>query len=180
MIKGKKIFDGFIVLFPGDWSDFVDTRELEEKSTQINFNPYSTIKAFRYSCLKDCLNLQTKPDIENKLLLPLNRAKLSVARLCQNLNMENCQSVYKVLTNLHLFRDIEAYFSVRCNKTSLGDLLDQWKVGNLPTFHDFKHLETLISQRSLILDQAAKTYTNSLQNIAKLQIQYSGESLGLL
>ncbi|XP_050361625.1 serine-protein kinase ATM [Nymphalis io] len=161
----------------GDWSDFVDTAELEEKSKEGNCIQDSIIKAMRYSCLKDCLNLQTTAEVSNKLQLPLNRAKLAVARLCQSLNMENCQNVYKIVANLHLFRDIETYFSVRCDKKLVSELVDEWKVDNIPIFNDFKHLEAIISQRSLILEHIAQADSINFSNINELQLQYA--ELGL-
>lgn len=115
-----------------------------------------------------------KPEFENKLEQPLNRAKLAISRLCQKLNMENCQNFYKVLSRLHLFNDIEDYFDVRCNKLPLYDLLHKWRVDNLPVFHDFKYLEDLISQRNLILEHSAKTFDDSLKDIVSLQLQYAG------
>ncbi|KAI5641469.1 telomere-length maintenance and DNA damage repair domain-containing protein [Phthorimaea operculella] len=159
--------------FLGDWSDFVDTRDLEEKSKEPKCNPYSIIKAFRYSCLKDCLNIQPTTDFDTKLTLPLNRAKKAVAKLCQSLNMENCQNVYKVLSKLHQFSDIEDYFSVRSAQVSITSLLNRWQVENLPAFNDFKHLEALITQRSLVLEHAAKEYQTSLKDIVPLQLQYA-------
>ncbi|XP_026322463.1 serine-protein kinase ATM isoform X2 [Hyposmocoma kahamanoa] len=163
--------------FLGDWSDLVDIRELEDKFKQPNSNPNSIAKALRYSCLKNCLNLHTSPDFESKVLMPLNLAKLAIAKLCQNLNMENCQNVYKVLTKLHLLDDIEDYFSVRCNKSTIKNLLNQWQVERLPVFNDFKHLEALVSQRNVILEHAAKTYNDFLKDITSLQLQYA--ELGL-
>ncbi|XP_063838719.1 serine-protein kinase ATM isoform X1 [Ostrinia nubilalis] len=163
--------------FLGDWSEFVDTRELEEKSREPNCNTQSILKAFRYACLKDCLNIQMKPGCENKLEQPLNRAKLAISRLCQKLNMENCQNFYKVLSKLHLFNDIEDYFDVRCNKLPVYDLIHKWRVDNLPVFHDFKYLEDLISQRNLILEHSAKTFDDSSKEIVSLQMQYAELSL---
>ncbi|CAH0748972.1 unnamed protein product [Diatraea saccharalis] len=158
--------------FLGDWSDFVDTRDLEEKHAIPNINTESVLKAFRYACLKDCLNIQMKPEFQDKLVQPLNRAKLAVAKLCQQLNMENCQNVYKVLSKLHLFTDIEDYFSVRCDKLSLFDLLNKWRVENLPAFQDFKHLEDLISQRNIILEHTVKSDVKALKDIVPLQLRY--------
>lgn len=152
----------------------MDTRDLEEKSKESNCNTQSILKAFRYSCLKDCLNIQMKNEVENKLAKPLNRAKLAISRLSQKLNMENCQNFYKVLSKLHLFSDIEDYFEVRCNKLPLYDLIHKWRVGNLPVYHDFKYLEDLISQRSLLLEHSAKTCDDSLKDIVSLQLQYAG------
>lgn len=162
----------------GDWSDFVDIRELDGKFKQPNSKPDSIVKALRYSCLKDCLNLNVTPDFESKMQIPLNHAKLAIAKLCQNLNMENCQNVYKVMTKLRLFDDIEDYFSVRCNKLGIKDLLKQWQVDKLPVFNDFKHLEALVSQRNLILEYAAKAYDDFLKDITALQLQYAGKLYG--
>lgn len=162
----------------GDWSDFVDSRELQDKLNQANCNPNSIVKALRYSCLRDCLNLHNTPGFQLKLLMPLNKAKLAITKLCQHLNMENCQNVYKVLTKLHLFGDIEDYFSVRCKKLSINNLLMQWQVDRLPAYNDFKHLEALVSQRNLILDYAAKAYEGSLKDITTLQLQYAGQING--
>ncbi|OWR44587.1 serine-protein kinase ATM [Danaus plexippus plexippus] len=159
----------------GDWSHFVDTVELENKLTIDNIKQDSIIKAMRYSCLKDCLNMKPSVDFDMKLEKPFNRAKLAIAKLCQNLNMENCQSVYKVVSYLHLFSDIEQYFSVRCGKMSILELIRRWKVDDLPLFSDFKHVEGLICQRSLILDHAAQNY--SISTITDLQLQYA--ELGL-
>ncbi|XP_047544765.1 serine-protein kinase ATM isoform X2 [Vanessa atalanta] len=160
----------------GDWSDFVDTAELEEKSKK-NCVQDSIIKAMRYSCLKDCLNVQTTAEVSHKLQIPLNRAKLAVARQCRSLNMKNCQNVYKTVANLHLFRDIETYFSVRCDKKPVSELIDEWKVDYIPIFNDFKHLEAIISQRSLILEHIAKVDSINFSNINELQLQYA--ELGL-
>lgn len=135
------------------------------------------VKAFQYSCLKSCLNIQTTPEYENKLLVPLNKAKLAVSRLCKNLNMENCQNIYKVLEKLHIFNDIEDYFSVRTNRTQASQLLRRWDVENLPQFLDFKHIEALSSQRVLILEHAAKNHTDMLNEIVTLQIQYASKFL---
>ncbi|CAH1644928.1 unnamed protein product [Spodoptera littoralis] len=163
--------------FLGDWSHFVDTRELSEKHKQVNCNQNSVVKAFQYACLKSCLNVQTTPEFENKLLVPLNKAKLAVSRLCHNLNMENCQNIYKVLEKLHIFNDIEDYFSVRMNRCDVSELLRQWDVENLPPFIDFKHIEALSSQRVLILEHAAKSYSDKLNEIVSLQIQYAQMAL---
>ncbi|CAH0725816.1 unnamed protein product, partial [Brenthis ino] len=160
----------------GDWSDFVDTTELETKSKQ-GAKQKSIIKAMRYACLKDCINIQPTIETVIKLENSLNRAKLAAAKFCQNLNMENCQSVYKVVGYLHLFRDIENYFSVRCDKKSVSSLIEEWKVDNLPAFNDFKHLEPLISQRSLLLENIAKTDSIFLSSVNDLQLQYA--ELGL-
>lgn len=162
----------FIIL--GDWSEFVDTSELEARS-KVGTNQNSIIKAMRYVCLKDCINIKPSLEASVKFEKPLNSAKLTTARLCQKLNMENCQSVYKVLGYLHLFRDIEYYFSVRCNKKTVSNLIDEWNIGNLPTYNDFKHLEPLISQRSLILEQIAQTDSIYLSKINNLQLQYAGK-----
>lgn len=115
-----------------------------------------------------------KPEFEDKLEQPLNRAKLAISRLCKKINMENCQNFYKVLSKLHLFNDIEDYFEVRCSKLPLYDLIHKWRVDNLPVFHDFKYLEDLISQRNLILEHSAKTFDDSLKEIVSLQLQYAG------
>ena len=163
------------ILFSGDWGDFVDTRELEEKQKLPNCNLNSVVKAFQYSCLKSCLNIQTTPEYENKLLVPLNKAKLAVSRLCQNLNMENCQNIYKVLEKLHIFNDIEDYFSVRTNRAQVSELLQKWDIENLPQFIDFKHIEALSSQRVLILEHAAKNHSSMLNEIVSLQIQYASK-----
>ncbi|XP_022833925.1 serine-protein kinase ATM [Spodoptera litura] len=163
--------------FLGDWSHFVDTRELSEKHKQVNCNQNSVVKAFQYACLKSCLNVQTTPEFENKLLVPMNKAKLAVSRLCHNLNMENCQNIYKVLEKLHIFNDIEDYFSVRMNRCEVSELLQQWDVENLPPFIDFKHIEGLSSQRVLILEHAAKSYSDKLNEIVSLQIQYAQMAL---
>lgn len=152
----------------------MDTRELEEKTKEANCNTQSILKAFRYSCLKDCLNIEIRPEFENKLVHPLNRAKIAISRYSQKLNMENCQNFYKVLSKIHLFNDIQEYFEVRCNKLPLYDLLHKWRVENLPVCHDFKYLEDVISQRSLILEHSAKMYDDSLKDIVSLQLQYAG------
>ncbi|XP_047515657.1 serine-protein kinase ATM [Pieris napi] len=160
----------------GDWSDFVDTRELEQKS-KLTFNTNSITKKFRYACLKDCLNIQTSEDFYTKLEQPLNGAKLAISRLCRRLNMENSQCVYKIMACLHLFRDIESYFAVRCGKFHIKVLLDMWKIEKLPPYKDFKHLESLISQRGLILQHAAENNGLYSEKINSLQLQYA--ELGL-
>ncbi|XP_063617686.1 serine-protein kinase ATM [Cydia splendana] len=161
----------------GDWNHFVDTKDLEEKCKTSMKTPLSLIKALRYACLKDCLNVQAEQNLGSKLTLPLDRAKLAVAKWCQNFNMENCQNVYRVVANLQLFSDIEEYFLVRSNKLTVNSLLSNWKVEKLPSFHDFKHMESLISQRSLILEHAGKNYKTFLNDIVSLQLQYA--ELGL-
>ncbi|XP_061707147.1 serine-protein kinase ATM isoform X2 [Cydia pomonella] len=163
-------YDCFTCL--GDWNHFVDTKDLEEKSKTSMKTPLSLIKALRYSCLKDCLNVQAEQNLGSKLTLPLDRAKLAVSKWCQNFNMENCQNVYRVVANLQLFNDIEEYFLVRSNKLTINSLLSNWKIEKLPSFHDFKHLESLISQRSLILEHAGKNYNTFLKDIVSLQLQY--------
>ncbi|XP_034831737.1 serine-protein kinase ATM-like [Maniola hyperantus] len=157
----------------GDWSDFVDTQELEEKSKRGLCRQDPIIKAIRYACLKDCMNLRTTIEAETKLEKPLNRAKLATARLCRSLNMENCQNVYRIVSNLHLFRDIETYFSVRCGKMTVPVLLNEWRIENLPTFNDFNYLEALISQRSLMLEHISKNDFSSLPKVDDLQLQYA-------
>ncbi|KAM3964649.1 serine/threonine-protein kinase tefu [Aphomia sociella] len=161
----------------GDWSDIVDTRDLQEKFKETNCNPQSIIKAFRYACLKDCLTLQVTPKLDDRLVLPLNRAKLAICRLCQDLNMENCQNVYKVLTKIHLFSDIEDYFAVRTNELPIKALLNKWQVDKLPAFHDIKHVEDLICQRNMMLENAAKMRNRVLKDIISLQLQYVELSL---
>ncbi|XP_047986842.1 serine-protein kinase ATM-like [Leguminivora glycinivorella] len=161
----------------GDWNHFVDTKDLEEKSKTSMKTPLSLIKALRYACLKECFKMQTQQYLESNLTLPLDRAKLAVSKWCQNFNMENCQNVYRVVTNLQLFSDIEEYFLVRNRKQTINSLLNNWKVEKLPSFHDFKHLEPLISQRSLILEHAGKHYGTFLKDIVSLQLQYA--ELGL-
>lgn len=163
----------YLLIFSGDWSEFVDTSELEARSKEV-VNKKSIIKAMRYVCLKDCINILPSNEASAKFEKLLNCAKLTTARLCQNLNMENCQSVYKIVGYLHLFRDIEDYFSLRCNKRMVSNLIDEWKIDNLPIFNDFKHLEPLISQRSLILEHIAKTDSVYLSKINDLQLQYAG------
>ncbi|KPI93799.1 Serine-protein kinase ATM [Papilio xuthus] len=156
----------------GDWSEVVDTKELEEKTKQPLWNPDVVIKSLRYACLKESLNADPNQNFEARLELALNRAKLATSKLCRILNMENCQSVYKVVANLHLLRDIQDYCSLRCEHTDLTDLLDRWQVDKLPSFKDFRHLETLLSQRSLILEHAAKHYESFSNGILDLQLQY--------
>ncbi|CAG5022045.1 unnamed protein product [Parnassius apollo] len=156
----------------GDWSEIVDIKELEEKTKQPDWNPDTIIKSYRYACLKECLNAQPNSDFEARLGQSLNGAKLASSNLCQVLNMENCQNVYKVVANLHLLRDIEDYSSVRCGQSSIHELLNEWKVEKLPSFKDFRHLETLLSQRSLILEYAAKHYESFLPDIIDLKLQY--------
>ncbi|XP_063891264.1 serine-protein kinase ATM [Helicoverpa armigera] len=159
--------------FLGDWSNFVDTRELEEKQKQTNCNQNSVVKAFQYACLKSCLNIQNTPEFESKLLEPVNKAKLAASRLCLNLNMENCQNIYKVLEKLHIFNDIEEYILVRTNRLRVWELLQKWDVDKLPQYNDFKHIEALSSQRVLILEHAAKQHGNMLNEIVSLQIKYA-------
>ncbi|CAB3231054.1 unnamed protein product [Arctia plantaginis] len=159
--------------FLGDWSDFVDTKELAEKHKLKGYNPHSVLKAFQYACLKNCLHIQTTPEFEDKLMIPLNNAKLTVSRLCHNLNLENCENIYKILEKLHTFRDIEDYYEVRRNRLNLLDLLKRWDVENVPQFHDFKHIEALASQRVLILEHAAKSHTCSMNEIVSLQVKYA-------
>ncbi|KPJ15116.1 Serine/threonine-protein kinase ATM [Papilio machaon] len=156
----------------GDWSEIVDTKELEEKTNQPLWNPDVVIKSLRYACLKESLNADPNQNFEARLEQALNRAKLATSKLCRILNMENCQSVYKVVANLHLLCDIQDYCSLRCGHTDLTDLLDRWQVDKLPSFKDFRHLETLLSQRSLILEHAAKHYESFSNNIMDLQLQY--------
>ncbi|PZC82370.1 hypothetical protein B5X24_HaOG210411 [Helicoverpa armigera] len=159
--------------FLGDWSNFIDTRELEEKQKQTNCNQNSVVKAFQYACLKSCLNIQNTPEFESKLLEPVNKAKLAASRLCLNLNMENCQNIYKVLEKLHIFNDIEEYILVRTNRLRVWELLQRWDVDKLPQYNDFKHIEALSSQRVLILEHAAKQHGNMLNEIVSLQIKYA-------
>ncbi|XP_045535989.1 serine-protein kinase ATM [Papilio machaon] len=156
----------------GDWSEIVDTKELEEKTNQPLWNPDVVIKSLKYACLKESLNADPNQNFEARLEQALNRAKLATSKLCRILNMENCQSVYKVVANLHLLCDIQDYCSLRCGHTDLTDLLDRWQVDKLPSFKDFRHLETLLSQRSLILEHAAKHYERFSNNIMDLQLQY--------
>lgn len=109
--------------------------------------------------------------------MPLNKAKLAVSRLCHNLNMDNCQNIYKILEKLHMFRDIEDYFAVRSNRSLFSELLQKWDVENLPQCHDFKHIEGLCSQRVVILEHAAKTRDSFLNEVVSLQIQYASKSI---
>ncbi|KAG6455766.1 serine-protein kinase ATM [Manduca sexta] len=163
--------------FLGDWSEFVDTKELEVKINEPNCNPNSLFKEFHYACLKDCLTLQNSSHMEGKLMQVLNKSKLAIHRLCQNLNMDNCQNTYKVVGKLHLLADIEDFLAVRTEKSSLNDILVKWQVKNLPNYNDFKHLEALISQRALILQHAANMFRESFSEISSLQIEYA--ELGL-
>ncbi|XP_041988824.1 serine-protein kinase ATM [Aricia agestis] len=160
----------------GDWSDFVDTKQLYEESKTTTGNPRTIINAMRYACLKDCLTIQPNK-YDKRLSKPLDRAKLATAALCKKLNMENCQNVYKIVGNLQVLRDIEDYFSVRCEDVSIDDIIKAWSVEMLPPFHDFKHLETIISQRTLILEHAASSYPSQVAQISALQLQYA--ELGL-
>ncbi|XP_053625660.1 serine-protein kinase ATM [Plodia interpunctella] len=160
----------------GDWSEVIDTRDLEDLLNTDTCNPRSIIKTFRYACLKDCLTLDAIPS-NDKLQVSLNRAKLAISRLCQDLNMENCQNVYKVVAKLHLFTDIEDYYAVRTCDQRMQSLLNKWQIENLPAFQDFKHLEDLISQRNLMLEHAAKVQKNEFQDIVNLQLKYA--ELGL-
>ncbi|XP_048483774.1 serine-protein kinase ATM [Plutella xylostella] len=164
--------------FLGDWSVFVDSNETENKLNNPNTNMNSLLKELRYASLKDCLNLQLQsPDFEDKLIVPLNRAKMAVSKLSQKLNMDNCQSVYTVVSQLQMFNDLEAYHSVRGNKTPMTELLRRWQVQKLAPFQDFKHVETLISQRSIILEHASRAYANLSDDIVNLQLKYT--ELGL-
>lgn len=95
--------------------------------------------------------------------------------LCQKFNMNNCQNVYNVVSKLQLFKEIEDYYLVRCEKNTFSDLLDNWQAKNLPTYPDLKYLETVLSQRSLILEHATKYDSDLLTDIVKLQLQYAGE-----
>ncbi|CAH2066738.1 unnamed protein product, partial [Iphiclides podalirius] len=156
----------------GDWSEIVDTTELEEKAKQAIWDADVIIKSFRYACLKECLNARPCEAFGVNLMHLLNKAKLATSKLCRILNMENCQSVYKVVANLHLFRDIEDYCSVRCGRTRPSELLDRWQVEKLASHKNFLHLEALLSQRSLILEHAAKQYENMSSDIIDLQLQY--------
>ncbi|XP_072936623.1 serine-protein kinase ATM [Epargyreus clarus] len=161
----------------GDWSSFVDTRELKMKLREPACQPISILKAYRYACLKDCLNIRPSENFAVRLDEPLNGAKLAVAKLCESLNMQNCQSVYEVVENLHLFRDIEQYYSVRCGKLSISDFISDWNVEKLPYYNNFNHIESLISQRSVILDHAAQNYGTFIADIAALQLRYAELSL---
>ncbi|XP_013133458.1 PREDICTED: uncharacterized protein LOC106099446 [Papilio polytes] len=156
----------------GDWSEIVDTIELEEKTKQPLWNPDVVIKSLRYACLKESLNADPNQNYLARLEVSLNRAKLDSSKLCRILNMDNCQSVYKVVANLHLLRDIQDYCSLRRGHTDLAELLNRWQVDKLPSFKNFKHLETLLSQRSLILENAAKHYESFSKDIVDLQLQY--------
>lgn len=162
--------------FLGDWSEFVDTQELDENSRNGNFNPNSILRAFQYACLRACVGEETT-QIDLDRIVPLNRAKIAVATLCQNLNMETSQSVYKIVRELHIFKDIEDYYSVRSADISINDLLKRWRTDNLPRFNDFKYVEALISQRVMMLEHAAGRYHDLLKDIVSLQIQYAELSL---
>ncbi|KAL4708134.1 hypothetical protein ACJJTC_009913 [Scirpophaga incertulas] len=157
----------------GDWSEFVDTRDLEQKIAYSNHNVQSVLKAYCYSCLKDCLNIQMKPALRNKLMQSLNGAKLAVSKLCQELNMMNCQNVYKILSKIQLFADIEDYSHFKCNNLDLKKLLNKWSVQNLPPYQDFKHLEDIICQRNIILEHSSKSFSYLLKDIRALQLQYA-------
>ncbi|CAK1549906.1 unnamed protein product [Leptosia nina] len=161
----------------GEWSDLVDTQKLDQKSKLLSCNSNSITRMYRYACLKDCLNLQASEDFYVKLDNILKRAKLSISRLCHNLNIENSQCIYKIMASLHLFRDIENYFAVRCNKEPILTFLDDWKVEKLPPYRDFKHIETVISQRCLILQHASENYGLHASQINSLRLQYA--ELGL-
>lgn len=121
------------------------------------------------------MHIQTTPEFEVKLMVPLNNAKLTVSRLCHNLNLENCENIYKILEKLHTFRDIEDYYQVRRNRLNLFDLLKRWDVENIPQFHDFKHIEALAFQRVLILEHAATSQTSSMNEIVSLQVKYASK-----
>ncbi|VVC96704.1 unnamed protein product, partial [Leptidea sinapis] len=150
----------------GDWSEFVDTRELAERS-KLTTNINSATRMFRYACLKDCLNIVPVGEFKQKLDIPLNQAKQTIARLCRSLNMENSQCFYKIIANLHLFRDIDKYFAVRCEKALLTQLIDDWRIENLPPYKDFKHLEALISQRKLGLSNHRVQLAQRLVSMVK-------------
>lgn len=163
----------YLLLFAGDWSIFVDTADLEVKAKATNVNLESIIKAFRYACLKDCLTVDRDQE-QDKLHIPLQKAKSVISMLCQKLNMDNCQHVYNVISKLQMFRDIEDYYSVRCDKLALADLLHYWRVENLPPYHDLKYLENLLSQRCLILEHAAKSNGDLFNDIISLHLNYAG------
>ncbi|XP_068621125.1 serine-protein kinase ATM [Battus philenor] len=158
--------------FLGDWSEIVDTKELEEKTKKSQWNLDVVIKSYRYACLKECLNADPKQGLEERLTRILTGAKLAITKLCVFLNMENCQNVYKVIGNLHLLRDIQDYCSVRCGKVCFSELLARWEIEKQLPFKEFRHLETLFSQRSLILEHAAKQYENLSSNIIDLQLHF--------
>ncbi|CAG4944828.1 unnamed protein product [Colias eurytheme] len=157
----------------GDWTAVVDTRELEAKSKLTTYDINSFTKMYRYACLKDCLNIQPTKEFSVKLEQTLNAAKLTISRMCRDLNMENSQCVYSIMANLHLFRDIENYFAVRCGKENLTKLIKDWGIENLPPYKDFTHLEGLISQRSLILQHAAENNGIHSTIINSLHLQYA-------
>lgn len=150
----------------------MDTTELEETTRKPVWDVDVIIKSYRYACLKECLNARPCEALGVRLTHSLNKAKLATSNLCRILNMENCQSVYNVVANLHLFRDIEDYCSVRCGRSDPIELLTRWQVEKLPTYKSFRHLEPLLSQRSLILEHAAKNYENLSSAIIDLQLQY--------
>lgn len=89
--------------------------------------------------------------------------------------MDNCQNVYSVVSHLQLFSDIESYFAVRCSESSMKDLLYTWKVDKMAPYQDFKHIEPLLSQRSLLLDHAAKTFEFFKKDVMNLQLSYCGK-----
>lgn len=162
----------------GDWSVFVDTRETAAKLKEGKVSVTSILKELRYACLKDCLNLQpSAPEFVKKLVEPLNTAKFTVSKLCEKLNMDNCQNVYAVLSHLHMFSDIEDYFAVRSNRLTMTELLDRWQVDKMAPYQDFKHVEALIMQRSLILEHASKTYSKLLDKVVDVQLRYAGKPL---
>lgn len=159
----------------GDWSVFVDTRETKAKLRDSKADVTSVLKKLRYACLKDCLNLQPNaPDFATKLVEPLNTARLTVARLCQKLNMDNCQNVYAVLSQLHMFSDIEDYFAVRSGQLSMANLLGKWQLDKMAPYQDFKHLEAVVMQRGMILEHASTTYNNLLNEVVNVQLRYAG------
>ncbi|GBP71060.1 Serine-protein kinase ATM [Eumeta japonica] len=157
----------------GDWSLFVDTSELEKNSRNANVNFDSVLNALQYSCLKDVLTIQITKDFQSRLTLPFERAKIVISRMINKLNMDNCQSVYNVLAKLQLFAEIEDYLSVKCDKVPISELITKWQIENLSPYQDFKHIESIILQRSLILEQAAKNHTEYLKDIVMLQLKFS-------
>lgn len=158
----------------------MDVTALKEKFEQTDTNPHSLLKALRYTCLKDCLNAQINSNSENKMTELMNSAKQATIKLCKNLNMENCQNVYTVISKLRLFTDIEDYFYVRSAKTSIETILNSWHIENLPPYNDFKHLEALVSQRILMLEHALNSFSTFSNEIVSLQIQYASEYFALL
>ncbi|XP_017880998.1 serine-protein kinase ATM [Ceratina calcarata] len=78
----------------------------------------------------------------------IRNARASVIKALRNTSLESNKTIYKKLTQLQLIREIEDLKFVKEN--DYGKVLDKWQQQNIANFNDFRYMEPILTQRTVM------------------------------